>query len=35
MQLHDAAEAADVSERTASKWIGRFRSEGARGVVDG
>lgn len=29
-----AAEAAGVSERTAGKWLGRFRAEGERGLVD-
>jgi transposase len=26
--LTEAAEAAEVSERTARKWVGRFRAEG-------
>jgi transposase InsO family protein len=30
----DAAEAAGVSERTASKWLGRYRAEGEQGLVD-
>ena len=29
-----AAEAAGVSERTASKWLGRFRAEGEQGLID-
>jgi transposase len=29
-----AAEAAGVSERTAGKWIGRFRDEGLAGLGD-
>jgi transposase len=29
--LAAAAEAAGVSERTAAKWVARFRSEGRRG----
>jgi transposase InsO family protein len=32
--LAAAAEAAGVSERTAGKWVGRFRSEGETGLVD-
>jgi transposase InsO family protein len=32
--LMEAAEAAEVSERTASKWVRRFREEGAPGLVD-
>jgi transposase InsO family protein len=32
--LAAAAEAAGVSERTARKWVGRFRSEGLAGLVD-
>lgn len=32
--LAAAAEAAGVSERTARKWVGRFRAEGAAGLVD-
>jgi transposase InsO family protein len=32
--LAAAAEAAGVSERTAAKWVARFRSEGKRGLVD-
>src|SRR5436305_13187046 len=32
--LARAAEAAGVSERTANKWVGRFRAEGERGLVD-
>ncbi len=32
--LAAAAEAAGVSERTAAKWVGRFRLEGRRGLVD-
>jgi transposase InsO family protein len=30
----EAAEAAGVSERTACKWVGRFRAEGEAGLVD-
>lgn len=32
--LADAAEAAGVSERTASKWVGRYRAEGEAGLED-
>jgi transposase InsO family protein len=32
--LTSAAEAAGVSERTASKWAGRYRAEGELGLVD-
>jgi transposase InsO family protein len=32
--LAAAAEAVAVSERTAAKWVARFRSEGRRGLVD-
>ena len=32
--LAQAAEAAGVSERTAGKWVGRFRAEGEAGLVD-
>jgi transposase InsO family protein len=32
--LARAAEAAGVSERTCSKWIGRYRAEGAAGLLD-
>jgi transposase InsO family protein len=32
--LRAAAEAAGVSERTAAKWLGRFRAEGEAGLVD-
>ena len=32
--LTEAAEAAGVSERTASKWVGRYRSEGEAGLID-
>src|SRR3989440_12884081 len=32
--LAAAAEAAGVSERTAGKWVARFRSEGCAGLVD-
>jgi transposase len=32
--LAAAAEAAGVSVRTAGKWVSRFESEGARGLVD-
>jgi hypothetical protein len=32
--LREAAEAAGVSERTAAKWVGRFRVEGEMGLVD-
>jgi transposase len=28
--LTEAAEAAGVSERTCSKWVGRYRAEGSR-----
>lgn len=30
----DAAEAAGVSERTASKWLARYRAEGEEGLID-
>ena len=30
----EAAEAAGVSERTASKWLARYRAEGEPGCVD-
>lgn len=30
----EAAEAAGVSERTAFKWLARYRSEGQRGLID-
>jgi len=32
--LMEAAEAAGVSERTCSKWVGRYRAEGERGLID-
>ena len=32
--LTKAAEAAGVSERTARKWLARWRSEGAAGLLD-
>ena len=32
--LAEAAEAAGVSDRTAAKWLGRWRAEGAAGLVD-
>ena len=32
--LTEAAEAAGVSERTASKWVGRYRAEGEAGLID-
>ncbi|MCA1698383.1 MAG: IS481 family transposase, partial [Actinobacteria bacterium] len=32
--LGEAAEAAEVSERTARKWVGRFGAEGEAGLVD-
>jgi transposase InsO family protein len=32
--LTKAAEAAGVSDRTAGKWVGRYRSEGRAGLVD-
>ncbi len=32
--LTEAAEAAGVSERTCSKWVGRYRSEGEAGLAD-
>jgi transposase InsO family protein len=32
--LSAAAEAVGVSERTAAKWLGRYRSEGEAGLVD-
>jgi transposase InsO family protein len=32
--LAKAAEAAEVSERTCSKWVGRYRAEGALGLLD-
>lgn len=34
MSLTEAAEAAEVSERTARKWVGRFRAEGEAGLLD-
>ena len=30
----NAAEAAEVSVRCARKWVGRYRAEGDRGLVD-
>ena len=32
--ITEAAEAAGVSERTCSKWVGRYRCEGIAGLVD-
>ena len=32
--LAEAAEAAGVSERTVSKWVGRYRVEGEAGLRD-
>ena len=32
--LRKAAEAAEVSERTAAKWVGRFRADGEAGLLD-
>ncbi|MCA1677579.1 MAG: IS481 family transposase [Actinobacteria bacterium] len=32
--LTEAAEAAGVSERTAGKWVGRYRTEGQPGLID-
>src|SRR4051794_41621878 len=32
--LAEAAEAAGVSERTAAKWLARWRAEGDAGLVD-
>jgi transposase len=32
--LSTAAEAAGISERTARKWLGRYRAEGSQGLVD-
>lgn len=32
--LMEAAEAAGISERTARKWLGRYRSEGQAGLLD-
>ncbi|HUC07972.1 MAG TPA: leucine zipper domain-containing protein [Solirubrobacterales bacterium] len=32
--LTEAAEAAGVSERTAAKWLARWRSEGEMGLLD-
>ena len=32
--LMEAAEAAGVSERTAHKWVRRYRSEGESGLLD-
>ena len=32
--LTEAAEAAGVSERTCSKWVGRYRAEGEKGLWD-
>jgi transposase len=29
-----AAEAAEVSERTCSKWVARYRAEGLAGLID-
>src|SRR4051812_48494775 len=32
--LTKAAEAAEVSDRTAAKWVGRYRAEGEAGLLD-
>jgi transposase len=32
--VQDAAESVGISERTARKWLGRYRAEGAAGLVD-
>ena len=32
--LSEAAEAAEVSERTARKWVRRYREEGEAGLAD-
>ena len=32
--LTEAAEAAEVSERTCSKWVERYRAEGQAGLLD-
>src|SRR3954447_11577124 len=32
--LTKAAEAAEVSDRTCSKWVGRYRAEGEAGLLD-
>jgi len=32
--LTQAAEAAEVSDRTAAKWVGRYRAEGEAGLLD-
>src|SRR4051795_12283549 len=32
--LAEAAEAAGVSERTCSKWVGRYRADGDAGLLD-
>jgi transposase len=32
--LSTAAEAAGISERTARKWLGRYRAEGPQGLLD-
>jgi transposase len=32
--LAEAAKAAEVSERTAGKWVGRYRTEGEQGLLD-
>ena len=32
--LTEAAEAAEVSDRTCSKWVGRYRAEGEAGLRD-
>jgi transposase InsO family protein len=34
LSLTEAAEAAEVSERTARKWVGRYRAEGEPGLLD-
>ena len=33
-KLQDAAEAAGISRQTASKWLARWRAEGATGLLD-
>jgi transposase len=34
MTLRQAASAAGISERTAAKWLGHWRSKGERGLLD-
>ncbi|MBV9167126.1 MAG: helix-turn-helix domain-containing protein, partial [Solirubrobacterales bacterium] len=34
LSLTEAAEAAGVSDRTGSKWLARYRGEGAAGLLD-